>query len=327
MPEEIKTKLEQEQIDYDQIIEEIKAEEAENKKRQQEQLQENNRILSVGKQHLMKSLQNIIYRYLEINDVYEYDVVSIQDEDNGAVDINRIKSCVNRRALEGWRLVSVTTNRIGTNSSSAGYAGISHGTNAAIDQTIQHAFNNHLALEGKVVKEVKGGYEVTVAGHRGFCPYSQIDRSRRQLPPGAENPYVGKTFSFLVQEYGEDERGANLIVSRRAVQEKELQQAKDYLRDTLAVDQTHNGTVVKAEWYGGYGYCIILDHGNGMQTLYGHMSGFAVGAGDTVSQGDTIGYLGATGVATGTHCHLEVFVNGSRVDPAGYFSGITYYDC
>ena len=67
MPEEIKTKLEQEQIDYDQIIEEIKAEEAENKKRQQEQLQENNRILSVGKQHLMKSLQNINYRYLEIN--------------------------------------------------------------------------------------------------------------------------------------------------------------------------------------------------------------------------------------------------------------------
>ena len=88
-----------------------------------------------------------------------------------------------------------------------------------------------------------------------------------------------------------------------------------------------NGTVVKAEWYGGYGYCIILDHGNGMQTLYGHMSGFAVGAGDVVSQGDTIGYLGATGVATGTHCHLEVFVNGGRVDPAGYFSGITYYDC
>lgn len=123
---------------------------------------------------------------------------------------------------------------------------------AAIDQTIQHAFNNHLALEGKVVKEVKGGYEVTVAGHRGFCPYSQIDRSRRQLPPGAENPYVGKTFSFLVQEYGEDERGANLVVSRRAVQEKELQQAKDYLRDTLAVDQTHNGTVVKVLDFGAF---------------------------------------------------------------------------
>ena len=156
-PEEIKIKLEQEQIERAQMIEKIKAEEAkrrleeaeskakeekrkaeeaEYEKWQQEQLQENNRILSVGKQHLMKSRQNIKYRYLEINDIYEYDVVSIWDEDNGAVDINRIKSCVNLRALEGWRLVNVTTNRIGTNSSSSGYAGISHGTNAAIDQTI-----------------------------------------------------------------------------------------------------------------------------------------------------------------------------------------------
>jgi small subunit ribosomal protein S1 len=123
---------------------------------------------------------------------------------------------------------------------------------AALDQTVQHAFNNGLALEGKVSKEVKGGYEVTVAGHRGFCPYSQIDRSRRQLPPGAENPYVGRTFSFIVQEYGEDERGQNLIVSRRAVQERELQQAKDYMRDTLAVDQTRNGTVVKVLDFGAF---------------------------------------------------------------------------
>ena len=62
-------------------------------------------------------------------------------------------------------------------------------------------------------------------------------------------------------------------------------------------------------------------------TLYGHMSGYAVSQGDTVSKGQTIGYLGATGTATGVHCHLEVFVNGSRVDPERYFSGITFYDC
>lgn len=94
-----------------------------------------------------------------------------------------------------------------------------------------------------------------------------------------------------------------------------------------AIVACDNGTVVSAEWYGGYGNCVIIDHGNGMQTLYGHMSGYAVSRGDTVSKGQTIGYLGSTGVATGTHCHLEVFVNGSRVDPAGYFSGIEYYDC
>ena len=122
----------------------------------------------------------------------------------------------------------------------------------SLDQTIQRAFEAGLALEGKVEKEVKGGYEVTVAGQRGFCPYSQIERYRKQLPEGAENPYVGKTFQFLVQEYGKDDRGANLIVSRRAVQEKELQVAKDYLRDTLEVDQTRNGTVVKVLNFGAF---------------------------------------------------------------------------
>jgi murein DD-endopeptidase MepM/ murein hydrolase activator NlpD len=64
-----------------------------------------------------------------------------------------------------------------------------------------------------------------------------------------------------------------------------------------------------------------------MQTLYAHMSGNAVSVGTYVSAGQTIGYLGQTGRATGVHCHLEIFVNGSRVDPASYFSGMTYYNC
>ena len=100
-----------------------------------------------------------------------------------------------------------------------------------------------------------------------------------------------------------------------------------YHQDGKAIVACDAGTVTKAAWYGGYGNCVIIDHGNGMQTLYGHMSGYAVSEGDTVSKGQTIGYLGATGVATGTHCHLEVFVNGNRVDPENYFSGMTFYDC
>ena len=86
------------------------------------------------------------------------------------------------------------------------------------------------------------------------------------------------------------------------------------------------GTVVTASYDGAYGNYVIIDHGD-MQTLYAHMSGMAVSAGASVSQGQTIGYLGATGRATGTHCHFEVFVGGSRVDPAAYFSGISYYNC
>lgn len=94
-----------------------------------------------------------------------------------------------------------------------------------------------------------------------------------------------------------------------------------------AVCAADSGTVITATYNDGYGNYIIIDHGNGYQTLYAHMSGLAVGSGSSVSQGQTIGYLGATGRATGTHCHFEVFVNGDRTDPAQFFSGLSYYNC
>ena len=96
--------------------------------------------------------------------------------------------------------------------------------------------------------------------------------------------------------------------------------------DGGAIVASASGTVVTSSYDAGYGNYVIIDHG-GMQTLYAHNSGNAVSVGDHVSQGQTIGYLGATGRATGTHCHFEVFVGGSRVDPAQYFSGISYYNC
>ncbi len=100
-----------------------------------------------------------------------------------------------------------------------------------------------------------------------------------------------------------------------------------YGNDGNAIVAADGGTVVTATYSDGYGNYIIIDHGNGYQTLYAHMSGMAVGSGSSVSKGQVIGYLGATGRATGTHCHFEVFINGERTDPAGFFSGLTYYNC
>jgi murein DD-endopeptidase MepM/ murein hydrolase activator NlpD len=78
-----------------------------------------------------------------------------------------------------------------------------------------------------------------------------------------------------------------------------------------------SGTVIYAGWMGGYGNLVIIDHGNGLATAYGHQSSFAVGGG-SVSQGQVIGYVGCTGHCFGPHVHFEVRVNGSPVDPLGY---------
>lgn len=84
------------------------------------------------------------------------------------------------------------------------------------------------------------------------------------------------------------------------------------------------GTVVMAGVNSGYGNCVMMDHGNGYKTLYGHMSSIAVTNGQTVSQGDTIGYVGSTGVSTGPHCHYEVWKDGSRIDPEQFYTGLTF---
>ena len=81
-----------------------------------------------------------------------------------------------------------------------------------------------------------------------------------------------------------------------------------------------SGTVITAGWVSGYGNCIVISHGNGVSTLYGHLSSIAVSSGQSVSQGQTIGYVGSTGNSTGPHLHWEVTVNGERQNPLNYAS-------
>lgn len=89
----------------------------------------------------------------------------------------------------------------------------------------------------------------------------------------------------------------------------------DYGTPVCAAD---SGVVVEADWISGYGYTVIIDHGNGLSSLYGHNESLNVSAGQSVSQGQVIAYAGSTGNSTGPHVHFEVRQNGDTVDPAAY---------
>jgi murein DD-endopeptidase MepM/ murein hydrolase activator NlpD len=78
------------------------------------------------------------------------------------------------------------------------------------------------------------------------------------------------------------------------------------------------GTVIYCGWEEGYGNFVVIDHGGNLATAYGHQSAIAVACGQTVSQGQVVGYVGCTGHCTGPHLHFEVRINGNPVDPMGY---------
>ncbi len=88
-----------------------------------------------------------------------------------------------------------------------------------------------------------------------------------------------------------------------------------------AVVAARSGVVTRAGWWGTYGYVVVIDHGDGAETRYAHLSSFAVAAGDAVRQGDVIGAVGSTGASTGPHLHFEIRFEGAAVDPLPYLQG------
>lgn len=113
--------------------------------------------------------------------------------------------------------------------------------------TIKAAWDNGEAIAGLVEKEIKGGYEVTVAGQRCFCPFSQIDKFKKE-----SSEYIGRKFDFLVSEYSTDDRGLNVIVSRRALMEVEEAALKEALLQELNEGETLNGTVTRVMDFGAF---------------------------------------------------------------------------
>lgn len=127
---------------------------------------------------------------------------------------------------------------------------------AASLRQLEDAHLARLSVEGKVEREIKGGYEVRIAGQRGFCPFSQIDTVRTAEPA----QHIGQTYGFRIIEFKDG--GKNLVVSRRALLEDEQKAGAGELRKSIAVGATITGRVASVREFGAF-----VDLGAGVQGL------------------------------------------------------------
>lgn len=120
------------------------------------------------------------------------------------------------------------------------------------------------------------------------------------LPVGVG--YISSNFGYRVLNGYEDYHAATDIAAPHGTQ----------------IFASNGGIVLRAEWHDSYGYYVLIDHGNGISTLYAHMSLLNVSAGQAVTQGQVIGFVGNTGYSFGAHLHFEYRINGERVDAMNY---------
>ena len=111
---------------------------------------------------------------------------------------------------------------------------------------IEEAFEAGIPVEGKVTAEVKGGFSVTVAGHRCFCPYSQMDIRRVEQA----DSYLDKTLAFKIMEFGS--QGRNIILSARALQEEQRAREREQLKEQLREGVQVSGTVTSVRDFGAF---------------------------------------------------------------------------
>ncbi len=189
----------------------------------------------------------------------------------------------------------------------------------------------HTVASGDTVESVAKKYKASAANITAFelngldAKNPQIAIGQKLVVPGGSKPQVVRQvqiFSGPVPTGASRGTGRFVWPASGSITTgfKPLHQAIDIGAWTGApVKASDSGYVAAAGWSNvGYGYYIVLDHGNGFQTLYAHLSRFFVNAGDSVAQGTTIGLVGSTGNSTGPHLHFELIQNGVHRNPFGY---------
>jgi len=160
--------------------------------------------------------------------------------------------------------------------------------------------------------------------------FLKINGELRRLNADKIAAYASKTSATRLWEGPFVQLGNSQVEARFADQRTYIYRGKEvdhqvHLGFDLAVTArtpvvaANAGTVLNASWLGIYGNCVILDHGMGVQSLYGHLSSFDVGVGDKVTRGQTLGHSGMTGLAGGDHLHFTMLVGGRMVTPVEWW--------
>lgn len=161
------------------------------------------------------------------------------------------------------------------------------------------SFENDKQVAKEIIKE-----EIT------YQAVPKIVERGTKIPPTYIKPISGGRLSSNFGRRKAPKRGASTY-----------HKGVDWATPTgTAVVASSGGTVAKAGWGSGYGYVVYINHPDGRQTRYGHLSKVLVSAGQTVSQGQKIALSGNTGVSTGPHLHFEILINGTQVNPLKYLN-------
>ena len=160
-------------------------------------------------------------------------------------------------------------------------------------------FENNKEVSKEIIKE-----EIT------YQAVPKIVERGTKIPPTYIKPISGGRLSSNFGRRSAPKRGAS-----------SYHKGIDWATPTgTAVVASSGGTVARAGWGSGYGYVVYINHPDGRQTRYGHLSKVLVSAGQKVSQGQKIALSGNTGVSTGPHLHFEILINGSQVNPLKYLN-------
>jgi len=167
--------------------------------------------------------------------------------------------------------------------------------------------------------------------------YLQINRDLRKANNGelarlAASSHQGFLWSEPFQQLGNSQVEAQFADTRRYIYNGQAVDQQTHLGFDLAttahapVTAANDGTVVVAEFFGIYGNAVVIDHGYGLMSLYGHLSTFDVKKGESVKRGQTIAHSGATGLAAGDHLHFSMLYQDVQVDPREWWDAHWIHD-